>query len=643
VRENDGVTRRALLIGSQTYGLRGCNADVALMREVLAARDFEVDVRVDGDATRAGVLDGFEQLISGIRAGDAAVVYYSGHGGRVARPDFEERKAAGQSVHYQFVVPFDMEDSDQGDFRGLLSEELTVLQRRMTDAFRALGDVPNVTTILDCCHSGYLARDAEALRKSIDADTKAFRLRGLREHLAALGPQVELAGLATNPDAVRIVACQPEQSAFELPSQRGGRHGALTDAIATVLDGLGPAPVPWGVIGDLVRRRVRTLVPEQRPDVEGPGDRIVFSAESAPATSALPVAAIGHGGVNGIGIEAAALLGVAVGDEFDLIVPGQSDPIGSATVTSIEGGNALLHASSDAATAALAGQAVAVPRHISVPRVLVHLDVHGPGADALAASIGESTRLGVGTDPATALATVTAAPEGFEIHDRAGARWRTKAFADTPAGRNDLLGVLDSLAVGHRLLDLPPGEGASALGPVVTIEFGTVDGGQRHPLAPNGERLAAGAHVFLTIRNTGTEPLFVWVFDVGVSGRSSLLTNAAPSGTLLGAAGAEDDTTDLWGATGEPLFWPADVPTEAPVAGGDPARPETFVVLVADRRSDLSSLASGPGTARGTARSTLDAILAEARTGTREVAPSVAGEPSLRYRIDPVSFLLMPT
>jgi len=135
----------------------------------------------------------------------------------------------------------------------------------------------------------------------------------------------------------------------------------------------------------------------------------------------------------------------------------------------------------------------------------------------------------------------------------------------------------------------------------------------------------------------------VWVFDVGVSGRSSLLTNAAPSGTLLGAAGAEDDTTDLWGATGEPLFWPADVPTEAPVASGDPARPETFVVLVADRRSDLSSLASGPGTARGTARSTLDAILAEARTGTREVAPSVAGEPSLRYRIDPVSFLLMPT
>ena len=39
--------------------------------------------------------------------------------------------------------------------------------------------------------------------------------------------------------AVRLVACQPEQSAYEMASSRGGRHGALTDAFASVLAGLG--------------------------------------------------------------------------------------------------------------------------------------------------------------------------------------------------------------------------------------------------------------------------------------------------------------------------------------------------------------------------------------------------------------------
>lgn len=124
------------------------------------------------------------------------------------------------------------------------------------------------------------------------------------------------------------------------------------------------------------------------------------------------------------------------------------------------------------------------------------------------------------------------------------------------------------------------------------------------------------------------------MFDIGVSGRSALLTNAAPSGTTLGPAGTEDDVIDVWGPDGEALFWPPDVPIVS-------ERPESFVVLVADRRADLSSLSSRPGAARGRLRSPLDAVVAEARTGTREVAPSEDGPP-LRYRLDAVEFFLTP-
>ena len=200
------MARRALLIGSQTYGLAGCEGDVTLMRDALQRRGFDtVDVRTQGDATRAGVVDGFEQLIGATGPGDAAVVYYSGHGGRVARPDADARRASGASAYFQFIVPFDIDESEEGDFRGLLSEELTILQRRLTDAFGGDGASANVTTILDCCHSGYLVRDADLVPKSIALEPRMFRMMGIRARAAELASP---AGLQTNPHAVRLVACQ---------------------------------------------------------------------------------------------------------------------------------------------------------------------------------------------------------------------------------------------------------------------------------------------------------------------------------------------------------------------------------------------------------------------------------------------------
>jgi uncharacterized caspase-like protein len=629
------MTRRALLIGAETYGLSGCNADVALMRDVLAAHGFdEIAVRTGDDASRAGIIDGLEQMVAGIRAGDAALLYYSGHGGRVARPDFEARKAARLSPYFQFVVPTDMDHSDADDFRGLLSEELTAYQRSMTDAFRHLGEVPNVTTILDCCHSGYMARDTVAVAKSIDAQAKMFRMRGIREHAAQLGTAAEVGSLATNLDAVRLVACQPEQSAFEFPSARGGHHGALTDAFASVLEELGTTPLPWAVVGDLVRRRVRSLVPEQRPDLEGPSDLMVFSATQSPNRSAVPVSVI-----DGVAtIEAATLLGYQVGDQFQVVMPGVEAPVGGAEVQSIRGGAAVLRLSGDATKAALDGTAIAVPTRVNVPKMLVHVGYEGGSAQTLTTAIEESTRLGTG--PQTGAAASVASVDGcLCVLDAAGARWRTDAYTDDAAGRSDMLRDLDAISIGQRLLDLPSGDAASSLDPVVELDFGVVQDGTRSPAALHGQRLAEGTAVYLSLHNTGTTPLYVWVFDVGVSGRSSLITNAAPSGTMIGPAGAEDDTVDVWGPAGEALFWPDDVPHD-PAADGA-GRPETFVVLQADQRSDLSGLASRREGARGVAMSALDAILDEARTGVREVRPTADDGPTLRYRLDRVEFFLL--
>ncbi|MEO6571219.1 MAG: caspase family protein [Ilumatobacteraceae bacterium] len=633
------MTRRALLIGSETSGLSGCNSDVALMRQVLEARGFDaIEVRIDRDATRAGIVDGFENLIGAIGGDDAAVVYYSGHGARVTRPDFEERKAAGLPVHFQFIVPHDMNQSEPGDFRGVLSEELTGYQRRLTDAFRVKGTVPNVTTILDCCHSGYMARSIDVVQKSIGLEAKMFRMLGVREHAEQLVGTLTTTALATNPDAVRLVACQPEQSAFEFPSTRGGRHGALTDALAAVLDELGPVPVSWGITAELVRRRVRALVPEQRPDIEGPPERLLFSSESLVQGNALAVSVV----EDEFTIEAASILGIAVGDEFRLVLAGHDETIGSAVVTGVGGAGAVLGITPDSAREAVRSNALAIPTRVTVPKVQVTIEFDGVVATALRKQLADNVRVGVANDPSTAVARITEHAGNTVLSDDLGERWRVDAYPADVAGNRRLVRDIDAIAVGHRLLDLPPGDGDCALGDVVTVGFGTIDDGVRHPRPAHGERLTAGTTVFLTVTNASSEGLFVWVFDVGVSGRSSLLTNAGPSGTVIGANGTEDDTVDVWGPKGEAVFWPPDVPVPDP-GGSTSGRWETFVVLTADQRGDLSSLASRDGAARGVARSALDALMDEARIGVREVAVSSPGEPPLRYRLDTVQFMLQPT
>ena len=468
-------------------------------------------MRTGKDASRAGILDGLERLVAAIAADDAVVVYYSGHGGRIVRPDFAARKAAGLSVDYQFIVPFDLEQSEADDFRGITSEELTQFQRRLTDAFRSHGAVPNVTTILDCCHSGYMARNIDSRPKSIDVeqtvlrDAKSFRMLGISEHLQKLGREVELSGIVTNPDAVRMVACQPEESAYELASTRGGRHGAMTDALATVLDGLGDAAVPWAVVGDLVRRRVRALQPEQRPEVEGPSERLPFSAASAAASDALAITTI-----RGVStVEAGELLGLAVGDELDIVAAADGERVGEATVKELAGGAAVLHVEGAAAAAIADGTAIAVPRNISVPKLFVHIGDVGQGADALRREIERSTRLAVTERPAEAIAGVGPGPAAGSVTllDAAGAPWRATPFADDAAGRRELVDSLQALAVGHRLLDLSSGTGASSLGPVVDVQFGRVDtsgAAPTHaPLALHGERLKAGDTVHLAVCNTG--------------------------------------------------------------------------------------------------------------------------------------------
>jgi len=81
-------------------------------------------------------------------------------------------------------------------------------------------------------------------------------------------------------DRVGVRAHQPE----------GRRAGIFTQALLDVLAAIGDTPIGWAAIGDALRARVMRQFVLQRPDIEGPAERQMFSlaidARAPPSRSA---------------------------------------------------------------------------------------------------------------------------------------------------------------------------------------------------------------------------------------------------------------------------------------------------------------------------------------------------------------------
>ncbi|HEU4533282.1 MAG TPA: clostripain-related cysteine peptidase, partial [Polyangiaceae bacterium] len=101
-----GATRKALVVGCDTFGLRGAAGDARRMAAALEGRGFRVDALEGQAATRDALLARYDALVEHARPGDAVVVHFSGHGGLVANPRYAEGSAR-EPEFFQFLVPAD--------------------------------------------------------------------------------------------------------------------------------------------------------------------------------------------------------------------------------------------------------------------------------------------------------------------------------------------------------------------------------------------------------------------------------------------------------------------------------------------------------------------------------------------------------
>jgi hypothetical protein len=622
------VERRAALIGAQTGGLLGVGTDLDAMSAVLSARGFQVR-RAEGEsATRDGILAAYRGLIRDTAAGDAAVVYFSMHGGIAEQTTEEGAGADERPARYQFVVPFDFEASAEGDFRGITALELSALQDELT------AKTTNVTVILDCCYASRMSRDLDLLPKALPR----VQYADIAAHLARVGGS-DLSGRRRDPvgnqSAVRLVAAGPDESAFEYsPHGAGTRAGVFTEALRKALTEAGDLPVSWSMVLREVRRRVQLLSPFQRPEAEGPSHRLLFRTEVA-AAAAVPVLVDGPRVTLGGG----RITDIDVGDVFAVMPAGSAaaDPAGQvavATVTGVAAARADVRLEwCNGATGVPAG-AVAFPVGRANRRFPVAVAGDGPAADAVRERVHAASHVrGMEPGDAEPLATVQITGNTVTVRDRSG-----ELTVTDPAGRLDPDGVvaaMNRLARAAALRLLESGQGPDALTDPFEVQVGTVVAGTPRPLLADAA-VAVDQRVFLRLSNHGPNRLYFFVFDVGVAGRVTLVTNTDPSGIALDPGAEWVVGRDEQGAlTGLPLRWPSSVPATGP-------RPETLLVIVTSRPQDLGGLQQDGVTAsRGPGRSGLERLLDQvAGGGRRDLSPAPAA--MVRYAVHRTDLLLHP-
>ncbi|MCW2240563.1 caspase family protein [Azospirillum canadense] len=140
--------RRALCVGIDRYltsPLYGCVADAKLWARTLQALGFEATLLLDSQATRQGILRALGWLIDTSRPGDVLVFQYSGHGTQL--PDLDGDEAGGDSAAQdEALCPIDY---PTGAF--VIDDDIGAIFGRIPAGV-------NVTSFIDCCHSGTISR-----------------------------------------------------------------------------------------------------------------------------------------------------------------------------------------------------------------------------------------------------------------------------------------------------------------------------------------------------------------------------------------------------------------------------------------------------------------------------------------------------
>jgi hypothetical protein len=270
--------RWGLLIGidryprlAERYQLAGCVNDIRAVSQLLVERfgfpAAHLTQRLNGDATRQGILTALKDLVERVGEGDAVLFHYSGHGSQKVDLDGDESDGLDETI-----VPSDSGRAPDPNL-DIIDDEIHDWLGRLT------AKTPNVTLVFDSCHSGTVSRGMGRargvppdLRRPAGMWPRAFR----RGPVDRKGPGGWLPA-GSSPHFL-LSACRSSETSHELQLGAGGpSHGALTYCLLRVLSEASP-DARWGDLFDRLAPQVTTFYPGQHPELEGARDRPLFGS-----------------------------------------------------------------------------------------------------------------------------------------------------------------------------------------------------------------------------------------------------------------------------------------------------------------------------------------------------------------------------
>lgn len=616
-----------------------------MMANALALNGFDdIESCIGEKATRNGILESWRGLIRRTSSADAAVIYYSGHGGLV-----EPTKATGSDGHLrdrpsrrQFIVPTDY-DPKANDFRGILDVELSHILQDTTC------QTDNVTLILDCCHSGSMARDPSLGDDAIQRSLDEVQYHSLLEHQDLLLEQGRLPGLDEphgNSKAVRIVAATTDEKAWEYKNGAVW-NGAMTQALSQVLHECRGTEASWRTTMARVRELVGLQTLLQHPHAEGPVSRLHFSLSTAEDTW-LPVGVVGGSAF----IMAGHLREVYQGNEYSILPAGSAAfdgelEIASATVSLVVGFKAKLVLAPRGVTLPREG-AVAFAKKIVLPRRPAAVSSRVPEAARvpLLDGIARSQYLRLpepeSDDHNSCLANLECDGEYLVLYNNYGVAISSQKIpgpgGDVPSavyGR--ILRDAEQLARAQHLLTLKNMNILASITTPLSISVGVVEKMKRaRQVETDGTGwLYPEERICVSLTNNGNEKCYVHVFNVNVSGEISLVTTLFGMGVPL-APGEEFEVgrNEFDEPVGLEVTWPrGDIPKTEPIV-------ESLVFIQTDGPVDLHHLQGSAGRGTTAASSQLEQLADSIAAGTGRDVGGQKGAKIVRYQVSVKQFTL---
>lgn len=589
------ATKRALLIGSRTKDhegkeLQGTENDVQMMALVLKKYGFVTSSCIGSNATRDGILAAWQAIISATSAADAVVIYYSGHGSYVKfEPDEWEYHPRRDSAKY--IVPTDIEQSTEDDFRGILDIELSCKLRDTTERTR------NVTLILDCCFSGRMVRGPSNGIKLVSKYWSTSEKYNIPKHAKGLRLDERNPGellVEGNPNAVRIAAAASTEFAYEYENQQKQTVGILTDTLAEALDKTFDQDISWRTTLLRVCEMVRTRSSDplyqrklQHPRAEGPDTRILFSTKERVSGAHL----IKMESEEAI-LQAGSVAGVRVGNVYVVMPCGyeridSTRQTGKVRVISMNGFTSKLEsidpersiipevALAFLETAALYKQPVSFPDDF----------------EALRQQLEKSEFLRKHDANEVCEPIVSFEREGNKLLARNSLG--TLFFEQQATSDNSLENLVEAAVLGaenqalaQNILQCEGGQAGEKLEHEIGIEFGLVSGERprkplRKPLTQDGSAvIIEGQRVYIEVWNGGDTTFFVSVFDVNAAGGIVLISQSEPTGIELTPRKANTLGMRYGNLNGLKISWPKNVPKAVSIE-------ETLIFVITSAKVDL--------------------------------------------------------